>query len=113
MSHVLMFGGEKVEQKPVQRAAVDVVTLPLPADVLEVEPLENALRGDVRLDGPRVNGPEPQFGKSECEHLRNRWGGAPAVSPVPQYCPERGRFKLPIKVGQSHHTDRQIPVIRG
>src|SRR2546430_11098291 len=99
MSHALVFGGEKVEQKAVQRTAVDIVTLPLPPDVLEVEPLESTLRRAVRLDRPSVNGPEPQFGKSECEQLGKRCGRAPAVSLIAQDRPERRRFELPVDVG--------------
>src|SRR3989442_3885514 len=53
MSRVLVLGGEKVEQQPVQQTAVDTMTLSLQPDVLEVQPLQHPLRRDVRLDGPR------------------------------------------------------------
>src|SRR3989442_2097868 len=46
MSDFLVLGGQQVEQQAIVRPAVDIVTLTLPADALEVQPLQNALHRD-------------------------------------------------------------------
>src|SRR2546430_547908 len=80
MWHVPVFGREQVEEEAIQRTAVDIVTLPLPADASEVELLEATLRRDVCLDRPRVHGLEPELGKRQREHVVTRLGRVPAVS---------------------------------
>src|SRR2546426_7895873 len=73
MSDVLVLGCQQVEQQAIVRPAVDIVTLPLPADVLEVQPLQDALRRDVRLDRPGVHHVQAQLGEAKREHLRSRF----------------------------------------
>src|SRR6266571_4086130 len=72
MSDVLVLGCQEVEQQAIVRPAVDRVTLPLPADVLEVQRLQDALCRDVRLDRPGVHHTQAQLGESKREHPRHR-----------------------------------------
>src|SRR5438552_10656128 len=112
MWHVPVFGREQVEEEAIERTAVDIVTLPLPADVAKVELLEAALRRDVCLDRPRVHGVEPELGKRQREHVVSRLGRMPAVSLVAEHRPERGGLEVPIDVGQAHDPRRRVLIPR-
>src|SRR6266700_6683945 len=108
-----MFGREYVEEQAIQWAAVDIVTPPLPADVAEMEPLQDALRRDVGLDGPRVYCLEPQF--FECQRQQRRAGRqrrAP-VSFVAEHGPDRSSLEVPVDVGEADHPCRHVRVVRG
>src|SRR5437870_5719477 len=84
MSDVLVLGGQDVEQQAIVRPAVDIVTLPLPADVLEVQALQDALCRDVDLDRPSAHRAQAQLGESKREHPRYRFFRAAAISLIPQ-----------------------------
>jgi len=107
-----VLGCEKVEQEAIERTAVDVVTPPLPADVAEVELLEHALRRDIRLDCPRVDGLEPELGEPQREHLVTRLGGVPAVALGAEHRPKRGRLEGTVHVGQAHDPGRRVLLVR-
>src|SRR5436309_476275 len=112
MWHVPVFGREQVEEEAIQRTAVDIVTLPLPADVSEVERLEAALRRDVCLDRPRVHGLEPELGERQRQHVVTRLGRMPAVSLVAEHRPEGGGLEVSIDVGQAHDPRRRVLIPR-
>src|SRR2546430_358099 len=112
MSDVLVLGCQEVEQQAIVRPVVDIVTLPLPADVLEVQRLEDTLRRDVDLDRPGAHHVQPQLGESKREHLRNRFFRAAAIVLIAQHRPDRSRFEMPIHVGQPYHTGRDVTVVR-
>src|SRR5207245_262545 len=65
MSDFLVLGCQQVEQQAIVRPVVDIVPLPLPPDVLEVQRLEDALRRDVDLDRPGVHDVQAQLGESK------------------------------------------------
>src|SRR4029077_20894431 len=112
MSEVLVLGGQDVEQQAIVRPAVDMVTLPLPADVLEVQRLEDALRRDVDLDGPGVHHVQAQVAESYRDHPRNCFSRAAAVALIAQDRPDRSRLEVPIHVGQPDDADRRIRTVR-
>src|SRR5438445_1875030 len=84
MSDVVVLGGQQVEQQAVVRPAVDIVTLPLPADVLEVQRLQDALPPDVRLESPGAHCVQAQLAESYREHPRNGFSRAAAVALIAQ-----------------------------
>src|SRR3989442_4034695 len=112
MSDFLVLGGQQVEQQAIVRPAVDMMTLPLPADVLEVQPLQDALRRDVRLDRPGAHHVQAQLGEAKREHLRSRFPRAAAIALIAQDRPDRSRLEVPIHVGQPYDADRDIPMVR-
>src|SRR5437773_11168393 len=112
MSDVLVLGCQQVEQQAIVGPAVDIVTLPLPPDVLEVQRLQDALRRDVDLDRPGVHDVQAQLGESKREHLRNRFPHAAAIALIAQDRPDRSRLEVPIHVGQAYDADRDIPMVR-
>src|SRR5881396_748029 len=112
MSDVLVLGCQQVEQQAIVGPAVDIVTLPLPPDVLEVQRLQDALRRDVDLDRPGVHDVQAQLGEAKREHLRNRFPRAAAIALIAQDRPDRSRLEVPIHVGQPYDADRDIPMVR-
>src|SRR5436189_5636505 len=112
LSDVLVLGGQEVEQQAIVRPAVDMVTLPLPADVLEVQRLQDALRRDVDLDRPGVHDVQAQLGEAKREHRRNRFPRAAAIALIAQDRPDRSRLEVPIHGGQPYDADRDIPMVR-
>src|SRR5207249_151830 len=91
MWHVPVFGREQVEEEAIERTAVDIVTLPLPADVSEVELLEAALRRDVCLGLAQPTGDElASFGGVQRQQFHDA-RMPPALSdawPVPRGAPD-------------------------
>src|SRR5207249_5996294 len=89
MSDFQVLAGQQVEQQAIVRTAVDIVALPLPADVLEVQRLQDALRRDVRLDRPGAHHVQAQLGEAKREHLRRRFPRAAAIALITQDRPDR------------------------
>src|SRR2546427_11899483 len=112
MSDVLVLGCQQVEQQAIVRPAVDIVTLPLPADGREVQRLEDALPPDVRLESPGAHSVQPQLAESYREHPRNCFSRAAAVALIAQDRPDRSRLEVPVHVGQPHDADRHVPMVR-
>src|SRR5579872_4682024 len=69
--------GLQLEQQPVERPAVDVVAIALPADGREVEFLEYAQRRMVAFHRPGVDALQSVFGEAERKH---RGGGAEHIT---------------------------------
>src|SRR5438445_5709122 len=109
MSDVLVLGGQEVEQQAIVRPAVDIVTLPLPPDVLEVQRLEDALRRDVDLDRPGVHDLQAQLGESKREHLRNRFPRAAAIALIAHDRPDRSPLERSSPVEPALCPDRDLP----
>lgn len=104
-----MLGGQQVEPQSIVRAAVDVMTLALPANQPEVDASGNVNRWVV-FDDPGVNGTEAELGESQGQHSGRGAAGIPlaAVCAIAEHDPDIGSLEMWVDVAQSDDTNRDV-----
>lgn len=63
-----MLASQEVKKQAIIRAAINVMTLPLPANELKVQAFRDPER-EILLDDPCIDRMKPELFKRKCEHL--------------------------------------------
>lgn len=103
-----MLRSQNIEEEAVEGPTINVMASPLPADVAEVQTLDQTTRGHIRLYRPDIYRLQAYLGEGKGEDLRPRLDALTAVSLVPKDHPGSRGLEVPVNVAESHRTNRDV-----